>query len=68
MAAALEPDGGAGEERPACGSREFTVESGGWPCPILNVPPGEPEVRKHLVEQWRDFYVLMVRTLLDGSE
>ncbi len=36
--------------------------------PHTERPPGEPEVRKHLVEQWRDFYVLMVRTLLDGSE
>ena len=32
------------------------------------VPDAEPETRKHLIEQERDFYALMVRTLLDGSE
>lgn len=32
------------------------------------VPDAEPQTRKHLIEQERDFYALMVRTLLDGSE
>ncbi len=30
--------------------------------------PGEPEVRKHLIEDWHEFYATYVRVALDGSE
>lgn len=29
--------------------------------------PGEPEVRKHLIEDWHSFYALYVRVALDDS-
>lgn len=32
------------------------------------VPDGEPEVRKHLIEDWHWFYSTYVRVALNGSE